>query len=167
MRFTSYALAATTAFFGLVSSAPFHPKLITPPKHLCSFSFALSDNHLVGGPLGTRVGLGFLDGNMTAPDGSLIATVVPGVGGETGVIDKNGNLEIDVKAVFQFVDDKKFTYAAISGIGPLSGKPYDAQHIETDSSSRLAWNSYFIVANVSLVNPALLIGDAFYWSTSA
>ncbi|KAG9089720.1 hypothetical protein FS749_001110 [Ceratobasidium sp. UAMH 11750] len=167
MRFTSYALAATTAFFGLVSSAPLHPKLITPPKHLCSFSFALSDNHLVGGPLGTRVGLGFLDGNMTAPDGSLIAKVVPGVGGETGVIDKNGNLEIDVKAVFQFVDDKKFAYAAISGIGPLSGKPYDAQHIETDSSSRLAWNSYFIVANVSLVNPALLIGDAFYWSTSA
>ncbi|KAG9077344.1 hypothetical protein FRC06_008970 [Ceratobasidium sp. 370] len=99
---------------------------------------------------------------MTAPDGSLIGKVVPGVGGETGIIDKNGNLEIDVKAIFQFLDDQKFAYAAISGIGPLSGKPYDAHHVETDSPSRLAWNSYFVVANVSLVNPTLLIGDAYY-----
>ena len=64
---------------------------------------------------------------MTAPNGTLIGKVVPGVGGETGIIDKNGNLEIDVKAFFQFVDDKKFAYAAISGIGPLTGHPLDAQ----------------------------------------
>jgi hypothetical protein len=64
---------------------------------------------------------------MTDPTGALIANVVPGVGGETGVIDKNGNLQIDVKAIFQFVDDKKYAYAAITGIGPLAGRPLDAQ----------------------------------------
>jgi hypothetical protein len=64
---------------------------------------------------------------MTNPAGALIGNVVPGLGGETGIIDKNGNLEIDVKAFFQFVDDKKYAYAAISGIGPLTGKPLDAQ----------------------------------------
>ncbi|KAG9104861.1 hypothetical protein FRC07_009692 [Ceratobasidium sp. 392] len=168
MRFTSYALAATSALLGsnLASSAPLNPKLITPPKHLYSFSLAFTDNHAIDGPLGTRVGLGLTGGNVTNPSGTLIGRVVPGVGGETGIIDKNGNLEIDVKAFFEFFDDKSHAYVAISGIGPLSGKPYDAHHLETNSTSRLAWNSYFIVANVSLVSPALLIGDAFYWSTS-
>lgn len=69
----------------------------------------------------------FFSGNMTAPNGTAIGKVVPGVGGETGVIDKNGNLELDVKVFFQFVDDKKFAYVAVSGIGPLSGHPLDAQ----------------------------------------
>ncbi|KAG9077345.1 hypothetical protein FRC06_008971, partial [Ceratobasidium sp. 370] len=128
MRFsTSCALAAITTLLGsgLVSSSPHNLKL-KPPKHLYSFSPTFTDNHSVNGPLGTRVGLGITGGNMTAPDGSLIAKVVPGVGGETGVIDKKGNLEINVKAFFQFLDDHKFGYVAISGIGPLSGKPYDA-----------------------------------------
>ncbi|KAG8709880.1 hypothetical protein FRC12_009406 [Ceratobasidium sp. 428] len=168
MRFTSYAFATTTALLGsnLVTSVPLNPKIITPPKHLYSFSLAFTNTRAIDGPLGTRVGLGLTGGNLTDPTGSLIGRVVPGIGGETGIIDKNGNLEIDVKVFFQFNDDHQYAYAAISGIGPLSGKPYDAHHIETNSSSRFAWNSYFVVANVSLVNPALLIGDAFYWPTS-
>ena len=64
---------------------------------------------------------------MTSSSGALIGKVVPGVGGETGIIDKNGNVQIDVKVFFQFVDDKNFAYAAISGIGPLDGHPLAAQ----------------------------------------
>ncbi|KAF8595991.1 hypothetical protein BDV93DRAFT_528311, partial [Ceratobasidium sp. AG-I] len=175
MRFTSVfsaaavLLGATLANGCLASQTPLqetnivsvNPKLLPHYKHFYSFSFELTENHIVDGPIGTRIGVGFTGGSMTAPSGTLIAKVVPGVGGETGIIDKNGNLQIDVKVFFQFIDDNKFAYVAISGVGPLTGHPLNAHHIETDSPSRLAWNSYFVVANVSLATPALIIGDAF------
>ncbi|KAG8795953.1 hypothetical protein FRC12_007766 [Ceratobasidium sp. 428] len=130
-------------------------------EHLYSFSLTLSPNHLVDGPLGSRFGLGAISGNMTSPQGKVIATVVPGVGGETGLVDKNGNFQIQSRNIFQFVDDKKYVFIEGSGIGPLTGNPLDVHHVETDSPSRLAWNGYFIVVNVSLPSPASLIGDAF------
>lgn len=34
-------------------------------------------------------------GSMTAPNGKVIANVVPWLGGETGVVDKNNNLQIE------------------------------------------------------------------------
>lgn len=64
---------------------------------------------------------------MSAPNGTIIAKVVPGVGGETGVIDKNNNLEIEARAFFQFVDDKKYAYLTGVGIGSLTGHPFDYQ----------------------------------------
>ncbi|KAF8598874.1 hypothetical protein BDV93DRAFT_560899 [Ceratobasidium sp. AG-I] len=167
MRLTSVVSAAALLLGAtLANAASTKPKSLPSYKHIYSFSLELTENHLVNGPLGTRVGLGLTGGNMTAPNGTVIGKVVPGVGGETGIIDKNGNLELDVKVFFQFVDDKKFAYVAVSGIGPLSGHPLDAHHVETDSPSRLAWNSYYIIANVSLATPSLVIGDAFAFSTS-
>ncbi|KAG8778806.1 hypothetical protein FRC12_024821 [Ceratobasidium sp. 428] len=133
MRFASYALTTATALLGssLVAGVPVNPKVITPPKHLYSFSLEFTNTRAIEGPLGTRVGLGLTGGNLTDPTGSPIGHVVPGIGGETGIIDKNGNLEIDVKVFFQFNDDHQYAYAAISGIGPLSGKPYDAQSVDS------------------------------------
>ncbi|KAF8600061.1 hypothetical protein BDV93DRAFT_525608 [Ceratobasidium sp. AG-I] len=133
--------------------------------HLFSFNLTLSDNHPVEGPLGTRYGLGLVDGTMTAPNGTVIAKTVPGIGGETGVIDKNNNLQVEARAFFQFVDDGKYAYLIATGIGSLVGHPFDYERIETDSPSRLAWNSYFIVANLSLVSPTNLLADAFAFST--
>lgn len=64
---------------------------------------------------------------MTSPDDKLLATVVPGLGGETGVVDKNNNLQIEARSYFQFVDDKKYAYLSSSGIGSLVGHPFDLQ----------------------------------------
>ncbi|QRV93142.1 transmembrane protein [Ceratobasidium sp. AG-Ba] len=104
---------------------------------------------------------------MTSPNGKIIATVVSSVGGEMGLVDKNGNFQIQSRNVWQFVDDKKYAYIEGSGIGPLTGNPLDVHHIETDSPARLAWNGYFIVVNVTLVNPTLLKGDAFMFENGA
>ncbi|KAF8600064.1 hypothetical protein BDV93DRAFT_525610 [Ceratobasidium sp. AG-I] len=134
-------------------------------NHLFSWNLTLSDNHPVEGPLGTRYGLGIIGGVITAPNGTAIAKLVPGIGGETGVIDKNGNLQVEARAFFQFLDDKKYAYLIGTGIGSLVGHPFDYQRIETDSPSRLAWNSYFIVANLSLASPTTLLADAFAFST--
>ncbi|KAG8769867.1 hypothetical protein FRC12_004676 [Ceratobasidium sp. 428] len=104
MRFISHTLAAATTFLGssLVSSVPISPKHIKPPEHLYSWSLDLTENHLIDGPLGTRVSLGPISGDLTDSAGLLIGHVVPGVGGETGIIDRNGNSQIDAKLIFQF-----------------------------------------------------------------
>ncbi|QRV93139.1 hypothetical protein RhiJN_21157 [Ceratobasidium sp. AG-Ba] len=169
MRFTSYILAASAALLGsgVVQGLTVNPKTITPPKHLYSFSLKFTDNYAFSGPLGNRVGLGLTGGDMTAPNGTLIGKFIPGIGGETGILDTNGNLQIDVRGYVKFTDELAYAFLHITGVGPLAGKPYDAHHIETNSTTRSAWNTYFVAANVTLVNPALLIGDAFAWSTSA
>lgn len=55
---------------------------------------------------------------MTSPDGKLIATIVPGIGGETGVLMKNNNLKVEARAYYQFLDDKKYVFIDINGIAP-------------------------------------------------
>ncbi|KAG8703573.1 hypothetical protein FRC08_002753 [Ceratobasidium sp. 394] len=97
---------------------------------------------------------------MTSPEGAVIAKAVP-VGGETGLVDKNGNFQIQSRSIFQFLDDHKYAYFEGTGIGSLVGNPLDVHHFETDSPSRLAWNGYFIVVNLTLASSTLLLGDAF------
>ncbi|KAG9104860.1 hypothetical protein FRC07_009691 [Ceratobasidium sp. 392] len=135
--------------------------------HLYSFSVVLTENHLVDGPFGSRYGLGVVSGNLTSPQGKILATVVPGVGGETGVADKNGAFHIQVRTVFQFVDDKKYLYIEGAGIGPLTGNLIEVHRVETDSPSRHDWNKDFIVVNVSLASSTHLLGDAFKFDNSA
>ncbi|KAG9087202.1 hypothetical protein FS749_003078 [Ceratobasidium sp. UAMH 11750] len=102
---------------------------------------------------------------MTDPNGKLIAKAVSGLGGDTGVIGKTGSVQIDARLFYQFVDDDKYAYVVSTGVGSFTGTSFDAARVETDSPSRSAWNSDFIVANVSLPSPTLLRGDAFTFST--
>ncbi|QRV93141.1 hypothetical protein RhiJN_21159 [Ceratobasidium sp. AG-Ba] len=149
----SFALATTTAT----------AKTLPPYRHLYSFDITLTQDYLVeNGPLGSRLGYGIVSGNMTSPTGKTIAKAVSGVGGEQGFVDKNGNLHLQVRAVWQFIDDKKYGYVEGLGIGSLTGNPLEFQRFETDSPSRIAWNGYFIVTNVTLVrNGTGLLGDGF------
>ena len=73
MRFTSFLsavvvlLGATLANGCLASQTPIqgtdgasvNPKSLPPFEHLYSFSLELTENHLVDGPLGSRLGTGF------------------------------------------------------------------------------------------------------------
>ncbi|KAF8600066.1 hypothetical protein BDV93DRAFT_546527 [Ceratobasidium sp. AG-I] len=133
-------------------------------RHLYSYNLTLSENHPIVGPLGTRWGLSILGGTMKAPNDTIIAKAVPGVGGETGIIDKNNDFQIDARAFFQFLDDGKYAYILVNGIGPLTGQLFDSHRIETDSPSRLAWNGYHIVANNTLTPSNNLLTDAFTFS---
>ena len=60
-------------------------------------------------------------GNWTNTDGSLLATLVPGIGGEQGYIDSNGLFQLDVRYVVQFASDKKFGYVQAKGVGKAGG----------------------------------------------
>ncbi|KAG8699858.1 hypothetical protein FRC09_006327 [Ceratobasidium sp. 395] len=154
----STGIALCTSVFGA--------KLLPGYEHLYSWTAELSDVKQIKGPLGTRIGAAIIGGNLTAPDGKLLAKAVTGLGGDTGVIDKTGNVQIDARLFYKFIDDGKYAYVVSTGVGSFTGSSLDAARIETDSPSRSAWNSYFIVANVTLPSPTLLKGDAFRFSTS-
>ncbi|QRV78365.1 Copia protein [Ceratobasidium sp. AG-Ba] len=134
----------------LPSMACVTAKALPRYQHIYSFSILLSENHVVDGPLGTRFGLGAVSGNMTSPNGKIIATVVSGVGGEMGLVDKNGNFQIQSRNVWQFVDDKKYAFIEGSGIGPLTGNPLDVHDL-----SRYASTGYEPRALLSLSLPIL------------
>ncbi|KAG9128405.1 hypothetical protein FRC07_013745 [Ceratobasidium sp. 392] len=157
---------AFVTIIALCTSA-FGAKHLPGYKHLYSWTAELSEVRQIQGSLGTRIGVGLLGGNMMSPDGRLIAKAVPGLGGDTGLVDKNGNVQADARLFFQFLDDGKYAYMVTPGIGSFTGQSFDAVRIETDSVSRAAWNGYFLVANVSLSSPTLLRGDAFVFSTGA
>jgi hypothetical protein len=65
-------------------------------------------------------------GNMTSPDGQIIAKVVSGLGGDTGVMDQTNNVQIDARAFYQFVDDGKYVYVLSTGVGSFTGSSFDA-----------------------------------------
>ncbi|QRV78367.1 hypothetical protein RhiJN_06382 [Ceratobasidium sp. AG-Ba] len=150
----------------LCASAIAAKKVLPGYKHLYSWSLEISEitANTIQGPLGTRIGVAILGGNMTSPKGQLIAKAVPGLGGDTGIIDKDGTVLIDARVYYQFIDDKKYAYVVSGGVGSIGGAPIDSIRIETDSPSRSAWNSYFIVGNVSVGATGFLQGDAFTFS---
>jgi hypothetical protein len=47
----------------------------------------------------------------------LVATVLPGFLGESGLLGSNGNFYPDAAIVLQWEVDKKFAFVSISGVG--------------------------------------------------
>ena len=64
---------------------------------------------------------------MTSPDGKVIASLVPGIGGETGILMNNNNLKAEARAFYQFSDDNKYVFLDINGIAP-PGDVYPYQY---------------------------------------
>ena len=59
----------------------------------------------------------FIRGNLTDPStGAVVATFIPGIGGELGVFGSNGIFYPDVRAVAQFVDDSSLVYLNLRGV---------------------------------------------------
>jgi hypothetical protein len=57
-------------------------------------------------------------GNLTdAKTKEIVAKIVPGIGGETGLIGSNGNFYPDARIVLQWVKDQKFAYVTVTGVG--------------------------------------------------
>lgn len=60
-------------------------------------------------------------GNFTDTKGNLIATVLPGAGGENGFVDSAGSFHLDGRATLQFVGESgKYAYLQHMGTGDLS-----------------------------------------------
>lgn len=86
-------------------------------------------------PYGKRLtAAGYLGGNFTTPDGTLVANVYPNVGGDSGITDNNGVLHVDTRMTWKFPDDE--SYGFLHAIG--YGIPYvnDTLYMEFETDSK-------------------------------
>ncbi|KAF9506438.1 hypothetical protein BS47DRAFT_1352699 [Hydnum rufescens UP504] len=84
-------------------------------------------------PEGTRLNVGVRGGNWTKPDGTLLAKVLGGLGGEHGYIDPTGVFHLNVRYTVQFVQDNKWGYVEMKGFGILGVSNKAFITLESDS----------------------------------
>ncbi|KIK54846.1 hypothetical protein GYMLUDRAFT_249192 [Collybiopsis luxurians FD-317 M1] len=119
----------------------------------------LEADKTIPGPFGGRLLHGFLGGNITdATTGALVGHVLPGLGGDFGLISNvNNELYTDLSFVLQWVDDRKFAYIHIHGVGSIANNTATATsytQMETDSSSRQHLVNSFLLMGMAIPNPA-------------
>ncbi|KIK58136.1 hypothetical protein GYMLUDRAFT_246503 [Collybiopsis luxurians FD-317 M1] len=117
---------------------------------------------IIPGPFGNRILRGWLGGNLTnTTTGELVGQIVPGIGGELGVVsDLNSKLYSDIGLAFQWADDQKFAFLRMHGIGSSTGNDTATAAVtlyaemETESPSRQNLVNSFLLATVSLEPPS-------------
>ncbi|KAF5388909.1 hypothetical protein D9757_005128 [Collybiopsis confluens] len=127
-----------------------HPSTDTPPA-VPTFSRLFdavidlvpdANGQVTGGPFGQREFIGFLGGNCTDPHtGDVVANILPGLGGEFGIISSVTNaLYTDVTLVLRFVDDGSIAYLSGQGVGKFGAQTDTAAvtyiRMETNSTTR-------------------------------
>ncbi|KAG8696871.1 hypothetical protein FRC08_006869 [Ceratobasidium sp. 394] len=145
MRLPSLVTASLLSFATFTAGA-----LVAPPqfKHLATGTIITSpseDASFITSPYGHRLtAAGYVGGNWTLPDGTLIAKVYPNVGGDSGVQDNTGTLHVDTRMTWK-LDDGHYVWmhALGQGVAYVSDDLYI--EIETDST-KYSWlnNKYFI-----------------------
>jgi len=95
-------------------------------------------------------------GNWTKTDGSLLATVVPGMGGENGYTDSNGLFHLDIRYTIQFVSDNKFGYVQLKGYGKAGASNKVSLLVETDSPANLKFNGQLFYSPGTFIGGTLL-----------
>ncbi|KAJ7587479.1 hypothetical protein C8J56DRAFT_1050694 [Mycena floridula] len=104
----------------------------------------------VAGPFGTRVLLKIGGGNLTDPvTGDVVAILIPGLGGETGLIASNNVFYPSAQVGFQWVDDKKFAWAEFHGTGDLATGDKGYIRFETDSPARTELNGLLTIYTIN------------------
>ncbi|KAF9508586.1 hypothetical protein BS47DRAFT_214594 [Hydnum rufescens UP504] len=86
-------------------------------------------------PEGTRLNVDVRGGNWTKPDGTLLANVVGGLGGEHGYIDSTGVFHLSARYTVQFVQDSKFGYIQMQGFGTPGTQNKVFITLESDSAA--------------------------------
>jgi len=117
-----------------------------------------SDFRLITSGAGSRTNVSFKGGHWKHPDGTIFANVVPGVGGEFGIIDPKGIFRPDIKYTVQF-DDGKFGHITATGHGIIKVGNTLSVRVETDSEK------YSYLAGKTLLCPGVFVGHSVVSST--
>ncbi|KAF5371545.1 hypothetical protein D9757_010379 [Collybiopsis confluens] len=163
-------LAALTTMFGIASaSAPLRSPAIPPTVKIETPIFTdvydatmlLTPNvaqDFVPGPFGDRIFIGLLQGNLTdSKTGALVGHVLPGLGGELGLISNvNGKLYTSVDVVIQWVDDHKYAFLNVQGIGSFGNITTATSYarMETNSAARQDLATRVLLISIVVLPPA-------------
>ena len=80
-----------------------------------------TDANLIAYPYGggQRLNVAFVGGSLKTPANGTVATFVPGLGGEQGIIREDGVVIVDARIVFQFDQsfdpDQRFAFLQLRG----------------------------------------------------
>ncbi|KAF8342791.1 uncharacterized protein EI90DRAFT_3115336 [Cantharellus anzutake] len=155
----------TLAYFGIISNVPTPPWGVdqapaslppfpNPPSELWGYANGIYEanvGHGLNVTNGRRVNVKVLGGNWTNPDGSLLAHILPGIGGDQGYKDA-ATFHQDIRQTMQFVSDNKYGYVRLKGY--RSGvNVWVIITVETDSVANLKFN------NRLLYSVAMFKGD--------
>ncbi|KAF8343832.1 uncharacterized protein EI90DRAFT_8481 [Cantharellus anzutake] len=91
-----------------------------------------------------RVNTKILGGNVTLADGTLIAHIVPGIGGEQGYIDNEAWSHLDARYTIQFVKDNSYGFVRRIAFSPDFSGNYGFAWIETDSTIAKEYTSFIV-----------------------
>jgi len=143
-----------------VARADPHPKL----KHMFTLNInaSLPDPRLIKIPEGFRLDVSVIRGNLTNPDGSLLATIVSGLGGEQGFVDLANVAHLDVRYSVQFVADKKYGYVQHVGFGVSGVSNKGIATIESDSVAATGLLDRTFYAPGHVVGGEVLVAP--YWA---
>ncbi|KIO33238.1 hypothetical protein M407DRAFT_4026 [Tulasnella calospora MUT 4182] len=112
-------------------------------------------------PLGTRVSNTWTGGNFTDYKGNVFATVVPGAGGENGLVDSAGFFHLDARMTLKLVNESDtYAYLQYMGIGQFGAVDNFYMRIETNSIKYSFLNQIFVWGNATIPGAYLLV-DTF------
>jgi len=103
------------------------------PKFLSSIDRDLDNVRTIAVPEGTRINVGLKGGTWKRSDGTLLANIVAGVGGELGYIDTNQVFHMEFTYAVQFVEDNKWGYVHGKGFSTPTEPPKTFYTLESDS----------------------------------
>ncbi|KIK56941.1 hypothetical protein GYMLUDRAFT_46823 [Collybiopsis luxurians FD-317 M1] len=158
--------AALTAFLLIatneVVAIPSNVQIVQPEFELlydATVTWPFNVTHFTtSGPFGVRALIGPTGGNLTnSSTGDVVGTIVPGVGGELGVVSTvNGRIYMKVTFAIQWTDDQHFAYFDTDGIGlfqtPQSSTGY--LHVETDSPSKQSLQNNLLLLSIMVLGNA-------------
>ncbi|KAG9049886.1 hypothetical protein FS837_008808 [Tulasnella sp. UAMH 9824] len=181
MRFTSplFILSSIAA-----SAFAFNPPSAPRSYFLMSGVVDITAPVQIPNPLGTRVSNTWTGGNFTDWKGNVFATVVPGAGGENGLVDSAGFFHLDARMTLKLVNESDtYAYLQYMGIGQfgavdnfslfvvyypfhrkllLTSSPstHPCRRIETNSVKYSFLNQIFVWGNATIPGAYLLV-DTF------
>jgi len=129
---------------------------LVPPKFEHVFTVYctvdVNDFRLVPTGQGSRTNIAVTGGYFEGPDGAQFCEIIPGIGGDHGVVDSKGVFHPEIRFTIQF-DDEHYGYVLATGLGVFGVESELTIIIETESTK------YADLANRPLYATATLVGN--------
>ncbi|KAG8860549.1 hypothetical protein FRB96_003803 [Tulasnella sp. 330] len=147
MRFFNPLLIATSLAAAAMHVAAQTPMTTWPmSQHIGYLSIDITSGQVIPSPRGNRTVNSYLGGGAFTPDGTQIATLIAGEGGEGGLTDSIGVFHINPRGVLNFTDGSGYAFWECHGIKNTTTE-YFFMSVDTNSKTYFWLNWAFLVGS--------------------